>query len=760
MDGVPGDLQGKYQKIAAEYAKIRAQAGVLKKAVLEEQTRNAELRDVLKEKEQILRKAEQEMDSLTFRNQQLTKRVTVLQDELDLMQARPKKGKMKGPGLSPNAELTNHVLDEELQKKIAENAHLLSAMQDKDSAHEQEISLLTQHIGKLERELQQYREVNTDAELKYKAVIERLEEEKGILIRTVEVKEKTLEKCGIQLNLMVEQKSHLQMDLGAQLQSARATIASHLPFIDSRCGDLNELNIPRHDRKQQIYAQHVISQAGLHLCDLTAALSDYHTYTEQRLHAVFPTLSPVNGRFSSRLKENARFLRALEQGYSDFQAGLDHGNCVSLETLPSLHKLSDSLAAYASYLHCLLPYQCLSFEEESSLSTCSEALKASSGELLQHMGQLTVLFIKLSTYVKLLAVQSKRALQHPAASQRRFLLELTEILKAVHESMKDLSRAYIQKSNLEHALPTSTERLRTTDECLVKSLGAMVSATGKLAAVLTDSRAELSRVTGPSSMPALLHPVVSGFKKRAAQYVSSLDQEESPSVPYEDALREHEEVKSNALSCDSLNEQLTKCRQRATKLEQDKEHWRLEYQLLQLRHCKKVKDLEGQIESLSGTITPHSDDSQPDKLPPVDPATVTNLLGRLETPLGFTAEAEAREQEVKNYLTGRINELVAACQCAETRAGTLAAECQVLQNRLELCLQNKLQAETSLQKMQDYAAKLQEDLQTTTQNYETQLSIMSEHLANMNDKLTIQRDEIDQLKYQMTNKLSRKGKQK
>ena len=78
----------------------------------------------------------------------------------------------------------------------------------------------------------------------------------------------------------------------------------------------------------------------------------------------------------------------------------------------------------------------------------------------------------------------------------------------------------------------------------------------------------------------------------------------------------------------------------------------------------------------------------------------------------------------------------------------------MLQNRLELCLQNKLQAETSLQKMQDYAAKLQEDLQTTTQNYETQLSIMSEHLANMNDKLTIQRDEIDQLKYQMTNKVS------
>jgi glutathionyl-hydroquinone reductase len=41
-------------------------------------------------------------------------------------------------------------------------------MQDKDSAHEQEMSSLTQHIEKLEHELQQYREVNSDTEQKYK----------------------------------------------------------------------------------------------------------------------------------------------------------------------------------------------------------------------------------------------------------------------------------------------------------------------------------------------------------------------------------------------------------------------------------------------------------------------------------------------------------------------------------------------------------------------------------------------------------------
>lgn len=64
-------------------------------------------------------------------------------------------------------------------------------------------------------------------------MIEQLEEEKGVLTRTVEVKDHTLEQCGIQLNLLAEQKSHLQMDLGAQLHSARATISHHLPFVDS-----------------------------------------------------------------------------------------------------------------------------------------------------------------------------------------------------------------------------------------------------------------------------------------------------------------------------------------------------------------------------------------------------------------------------------------------------------------------------------------------------------------------------------------------
>lgn len=60
---------------------------MLKKGVLDEQAKSNELRELLKEKEKNLRKGELEIDSLTFRNQQLTRRVSVLQDELDNLQA-------------------------------------------------------------------------------------------------------------------------------------------------------------------------------------------------------------------------------------------------------------------------------------------------------------------------------------------------------------------------------------------------------------------------------------------------------------------------------------------------------------------------------------------------------------------------------------------------------------------------------------------------------------------------------------------------
>ena len=53
---------------------------------------------------------------------------------------------------------------------------------------------------------------------------------------------------------------------------------------------------------------------------------------------------------------------------------------------------------------------------------------------------------------------------------------------------------------------------------------------------------------------------------------------------------------------------------------------------------------------------------------------------------------------------------------------------------------------------------LQDELQTTTRSYEGQLSMMSEHLAGMNEKLAQQKDEIDDLRAQQAQNKSVLGK--
>lgn len=136
------DLELKYQKLATEYSKvlnpnninihslicilqIRSHATVLKKAVLDEQSKILELKEIIKEQEQRIRKHDQEMDSLTFRNGQLTKRIAVLQQEL---QGNSRGKKAKNKSSEHPAPSNFSVIDEELHKKIVENAQLVSAV--------------------------------------------------------------------------------------------------------------------------------------------------------------------------------------------------------------------------------------------------------------------------------------------------------------------------------------------------------------------------------------------------------------------------------------------------------------------------------------------------------------------------------------------------------------------------------------------------------------------------------------------------------
>lgn len=154
---------------------LRAQAGVLKRAVLEEQNKNAALREVVRLKETNLRRSEQEVDSLGFRNKQLEHRVASLQDDLckDAAKKGGKNAKSKDKTANTNSQMPTEpssVLSEEFQKKIFECAKLTSSLADKNT----ESQLQFNRIEELENLVRSMNAEQTETEAKLRREVERL----------------------------------------------------------------------------------------------------------------------------------------------------------------------------------------------------------------------------------------------------------------------------------------------------------------------------------------------------------------------------------------------------------------------------------------------------------------------------------------------------------------------------------------------------------------------------------------------------------
>ncbi|XP_066280062.1 protein phosphatase 1 regulatory subunit 21-like isoform X2 [Branchiostoma lanceolatum] len=776
-----GDIQNKYQRLAQEYAKMKSQHSVLKKAVIDEQSKVAELTESTKLKDLSIRKFEQEIDSLTFRNQQLAKRVTVLQDELDSASVK-KKNKMKGPVEPAPVVADPSVFGEDLQKKIQENERLHMQVHQETEEHRQVVASLQVRLEQLEKEAGQHQSVLDSIHQNHKALVDKLQQEKAMLEVKLQKQETDVRDSKRIADHCQQQLKRVHADLSYRLDDSTKVIQEKVIFNDTKYQELNVLNVPTHDRKHQVKAKELIGQALGYIADLVSGMSNYLTYAEQRSQ-IFPMdsttgepLSPINRRLCQYLHENAAHLRPIEQSFRSFHEGLKEDALTTLETATGIQDFSEKFHSYVAYMEKLLPYQLRSLEEECAVSTCSATLEARNMELHASLPKLTATLSKLDNYLSLIAAASKSSREHPRTNQAAFFTQMAGGLNQLHEVLKEISKHYNTKVSLEHQLPTATQKLKTTDECVVSSLVALVSCTGKFAPFFSSnleffvSRAgyrtrgvSLCRDTeGPVSSP-----VVTDLRDRATSYISRLKRPCPESVPYKTAVLNRRTLLSSTESREGLAQQLTTAQEKIRGLEQEKEHWMLEAQLLQVRlekETKRVSQLEVDLRQLQAgqVLTPAPPVEVTPTAAPGDRKSVgseveTSMLGKLESSAADeSSESETREQLIKAHFTGRVTELTSQLQLADSKAVNFNSECRALQQRLGLAEKAKEKFQEELQTAQQKIAQLQDELTTTTSNYESQLSMMSEHLCSMNDKLTQQRDEIDALK--LSNKGSKKGK--
>uniref|UniRef100_A0A665WUN2 Protein phosphatase 1 regulatory subunit 21 n=1 Tax=Echeneis naucrates TaxID=173247 RepID=A0A665WUN2_ECHNA len=678
------DLQTKYSKLAQEYSKLRAQNQVLKKAVVDEQASSASLKEQLKQRDQSLRKQEQEMDSLSFRNQQLAKRVELLQEELAASEAKGKKGKTKGDSPSQHGQQTQSVFDEDLQKKIEENERLHIQFYEADEQHKRQEAELRAQLDELEKDSEQHQAVVDGLTTKYMATIERLQSDKARL----EVKAQTLEReakeCRMRTDECQQQLRQCQSELNKQVKQSSSVIQEKVPFNDT--SEQFSLWI-------QLKARDVAGQALSFIQDLIAALLNFHSYTEQRVH-IYPRdssiepISPLNQKFSQYLHENAAYVRPLEDSFLQLHQSITEDTVTVLETVVKLKSFADNFCSYTHFLQKILPYQLKSLEEECEASLCTAALTVKNQELQTDMKRVTSVFEKLQNYINLLALPSVQQDAMPLSSTSAVFTQLAACLHSLHDAIKEMSKHYNQKAGLEKELPTITQKLSTTTECLLGSLGSLTSSTGK---------------------------------------------PRPQSVPHREALSNRRILTSSTESREGLTQQVQQSQEKIARLEQEKEHWLLEAQLGKVRLEKenqRIGDLEAQLAAALGG----SPNSQP---------AATSTLAQSHEEVG---DEESREQLIKTHYMTRVGELTTQLQISDSKSVHFHSECRALAKRLAIAEKSRETLSEEVKMANQNITRLQDELTTTKRSYEDQLSMMSDHLCSMNETLTKQREEIDTLK--------------
>merc|ERR1711872_19322 len=291
--------------------------------------------------------------------------------------------------------------------------------------------------------------------------------------------------------------------------------------------------------------------------------------------------------------------------------------------------------------------------------------------------------------------------QH-AANTQALKLRIEDLEREKVELSSGVKVRETEASNFAKDLKMETSQLNTKIEYLEKELGEKNDK-------LVTQQVQLENIMDKcDSLQKKAAPVIS--RDVTTQYTF-----------VDEALEEVRaaEIRERESLAQRLETNLTKIKD----LEKDREHWKLEYQLIQIK-MEKLKTESGPVSDVSN--------------------------------LELDEVMALREEELKSVWEAKIDELISSRLMADSKAVAYYLELEALTSRLYNKKKEgeKLSREASTARLEE--DKVREEIATTKENYESQLSVMSDHLASMNTKLAEQEDLILQLKFEQ--KAGKKGK--
>lgn len=705
------DAASRHAKLSAEYAKLRAQFGVVKKAVVEEQGKNADLSDRAREAAVDRRKVEQEMEALHFRNQQLTKRIEVLQEEMEKKEGKHGKEGKSGRKISvgkdadavQNSESLNSVIGQELSAKIEENERLHERLSTVDATYGDVIERLNSRIRELEAEARRKSQEERADDSKQKDLISGLKTENVGLIRRVGELEREL----------IDHQDRITV-LQVQLESKGSLTPSSGGISPTKSGDSGSNFLPLTTKEARVQSVQLLGQFGEVITDLVAGLSDFHTYWEHRLKDTGD--SGDNSRhLATLLVLNVKYLKPIEEAFQDLLSIVLSGEKGRGPLSDHVMPLADTFQSYVAYAGSMETLTIACLQDENDNYSCTESQQEKNGQVMASLAAMNESMLKVSRSVT--AFSSKLGADDNCDDDDGSLACVISDAAELKRHARQLSNCYSEKALDENHLPTVTEQLRNTNQCIVAALTCVSSAVDALDRLLCENGSRITTLVKVARAGGICSNSPEEQQRSPTSDPKNLSAEAEPEPDSEkemmvEELQQAKEEKAEIVKVlDELNDKVKK-------VEQTKEHWKLEYQLLHMKY---------------------------DKL-------------RSENGVDLSGHSGNDEELLKRPFADRIEEMVSERLHADSRASTFRLECVSLQRRIRSAEKRKNRCEDELKSAREKIELLREDVATTTNSYDGQLSLMTEHLALMNEKVSSKTDEINSLRSQVSNKKNQRKK--
>lgn len=672
----------KYDKLIQDYVKLRSKLTILKKAYVE-------LSEQSGQKDKSLRKYEQELESLNFRNQQLTGRVDTLQKELDSLKnssttttgsiVSSLKTSRTMSSLSNNHLVNNspsdtsiNVLEEELMSKITENATLHKRIHEIEINYQEALDKQGIMLENAQADRSTLNEKLSSLQTSSKGEIEKLQNDKIKLEHLLSQKDNEINALNAKIKNFYSKTSKETTTIAENTDSyehnlipANSNASSFVKCLENQMDSLSKIYTSLEERNE------ILKQS-----DSSQLLSKCERFLTQVLIPAFKHFDGNN--HIDDLKKSVTEFGELNKQVLKAALSVEHSNGTNNEEVQALNKrLKTQLSQ--------LMNTCLENEENAWALEQLKEFELSSNS--NNQGNQKRSLFKL-------ILQMIEKLGSSSALTPEFEQELMESVKLIQASVERILRILNEKLSVEYSLSYPVE-LTMVDECIVSYLTQFKETIGQVVSMAADSGFGLG---------GLLNGLVNGKlenSKAKAQKLEQMEQENKLKVASEKLVKMRKDLDDS-----------------------ERLRFQLEQMATQLVHLQAVeKEQKTQILKLE-----------------------TEKLKAVELSPVIKEESDTdRLEAIKNrHHERQLEKLRAQNRMLDSKAVFYYEEMKCMLERLELQIKNNgvLEADSS---------EIKDQLERTRSSYEMQMSTMSDHLIEVTDRMRRQEEENERLRHDLMN---------